>query len=61
MYELTELGLSVDAAKQLMNNEEEFANMHRMLEDKRRKEKFDKQRGRDSETTEEKGRGSKRF
>ena len=61
LYELTELGLSVDAAKQLVENEEEIANVHRMLEDKRRKNKFDKQKGRESELREEKGRGAKRL
>ena len=50
LYELTELGLSVDAAKQLVANEKEIANVHRMLEEKRTKEKFNKQKERDSET-----------
>lgn len=52
LYKLTELGLNVDAAKQLKENEEEIADVHRMLEEKRKKEKFNKQKGRDSETTE---------
>ena len=37
LYELTELGLSVDAAKELREQEKAIEEVHRMLDEKRKK------------------------
>lgn len=40
LYELTELGLSVDAAKDLVEREKELNSVYKMLDEKRKKEKL---------------------
>jgi hypothetical protein len=40
LYELTELGLSVEAAKDLVEREKELESVHKMLDEKRKKEKL---------------------